>query len=221
MAGFSGFPTDTVAFLRDLKINNNREWFQERKARYEAAVKEPAAAFVEAMKFRLQAETDDVHTAKIFRINRDIRFSKDKTPYNSHLHIMFRREGGRGRLFFGLQTDGLVLGGGVMRFDKGQLTAYRDAVAGPYGEKLDKILNGLMDAGGRLNDPPLKRVPKPFEPDHPRGALLRRKGCAIWQDMPDPAMVHDPDFANLCAEQFSKFAELSKWFDRHIPPGSG
>ena len=220
MSGFAGFPADTVRFLNDLKANSNREWFQANKARYEAAVKDPAASFVAAMKFRLQAETDDLHSAKIFRINRDIRFSKDKTPYNSHLHILFRREGGRCALFFGLQTSGLVLGGGMMRFDKGQLAAYRDAVHGKAGENLDRILSDLIAAGGRLNDPPLKRVPKPFEQDHPRGALLRRKGCAIWHDMPDLNIVHDPDFANLCAEQFSRFSELCRWFDRHVPPAS-
>ncbi len=220
MTGFSGFPADTVSFLNDLKANNNRDWFQANRARYEAAVKGPAADFVDAMKFRLQAETSDVHTAKIFRINRDIRFSKDKTPYNSHLHVMFRREGGRSSLFFGLQSDGLVLGGGMMRFDKGQLAVYRDAVAGPAGERLDQILDGLMAEGGRLNEPPLKRVPKPFEQDHPRGALLRRKGCAIWHDMPDQSIVHDVDFANLCAAQLQRFSELCTWFDRHIPPAS-
>ncbi len=221
MTDFRGFPADTSKFLKALKANNNRDWFHAHKARYETAVKDPAAAFVEAMTFRLQAETGDVHSAKTFRINRDIRFSKDKTPYNSHLHIMFRREGGRGSLFFGLQTDGLVLGGGMMRFDKAQLAVYRDAVDGPHGDKLDRILTELIKDGGRLNEPPLKRVPKPFEPDHPRGALLRRKGCSIWQDMPDQSSVHDPDFADLCIAQFSKFTALGKWFDRHIPPASG
>ncbi len=221
MAGFSGFPKDTISFLSDLRANNTRDWFQANKERYEAAYQAPAEAFCAAVAFRLQAETDDLHTAKIFRIHRDIRFSKDKTPYKPHLHILFRREGSRANLFFGLQTDGLVFGGGVMRFDKGQLHAYREAVDGPHGEKLDQILSAHIKAGGRLNDPPLKRVPKPYDGDHPRGALLRRKGCAIWNDIADIPSIHDEDFADTCIAQFRQFDELCRWFDRHLPPASG
>ena len=93
------FSPETLKFLRALKKNNTRDWFHENKAWYEAAWKTPANAFIEAMCFRLQAETDTEHSAKLFRIHRDIRFSKDKTPYNSHLHILFRREGSKAGLF--------------------------------------------------------------------------------------------------------------------------
>jgi len=218
MTGFAGFPSDTIAFLNDLKANNNRDWFQAGKVRYEAVYKAPAAAFCTALTFRLQAVTGDVHTAKVFRINRDIRFSKDKTPYNTHLHILFRREGGRGGLFFGLQADGLVLGGGMMGFDKGQLAVYRDAVAGQKGERLEEIVRELLAGGARMDAPALKRVPKGFDPEHKRGDFLKRKSLTIWHDLPDQKQVTAPDFADVCAGHFQAYANLSGWLDRNIPP---
>ena len=215
------FSPDTLKFLRALKKDNTRDWFNENKAWYEAAWKAPANAFIEAMCFRLQAETDTEHSAKLFRIHRDIRFSKDKTPYNSHLHILFRREGSKAGLFFGLQTDRLVLGAGMMGFDKAQLNAYRDAVAGPAGETLEAEIEALLKQGGRMNAPDLARVPKPFERDHERGELLRRKALTIWRDIDDPHTVESADILDTCARQFADYDAFCGWLNQHIPTATG
>lgn len=217
MSEISVFPPDTLKFLCALKQNNTREWFNDNKAWYEAAWKAPANAFIEAMCFRLQAETDTEHSAKLFRIHRDVRFSKDKTPYNSHLHILFRREGSKAGLFFGLQTDQLVLGSGMMAFDKGQLNAYRDAIAGPAGEVLEKALISLVERGGRMNAPDLARVPKPYDKDHPCADLLRRKALTVWHDIADPRQAERADILDICAEQFSAYRAVGAWLDAHIP----
>ncbi|MEM6554469.1 MAG: DUF2461 domain-containing protein [Pseudomonadota bacterium] len=215
------FSPDTLKFLRALKKNNTRDWFHENKAWYEAAWKTPANAFIEAMCFRLQAETDTEHSAKLFRIHRDIRFSKDKTPYNSHLHILFRREGSKAGLFFGLQTDRLVLGAGMMGFDKAQLNAYRDAVAGPAGETLEAEIKALLKQGGRMNAPDLARVPKPFEKEHERSELLRRKALTIWRDFDDPRDVERADILETCAKQFATYNAFCSWLNQHIPTATG
>lgn len=215
------FPPETLAFLRDLQANNSRDWFNQNKSRYETAWKAPAQAFMDAMCFRLQVETDTPHSAKLFRIHRDIRFSKDKTPYNSHLHILFRRDGSKTGLFFGLQTDGLVLGAGIMGFDKAQLATYREAAGGPPGERLHAALSTLLQNGGRMNAPDLARVPKPFEKDHERGDLLRRKSLTVWCDYGDPTQVEKPDLIDLCAAQFSTYQPLADWLDAHIPAATG
>lgn len=81
------FTTETLEFLEQLKHNNNRDWFQQNKSVYDTSVKNPAKAFAIAMEGELERLCGEPHKAKIFRINRDIRFSKDKTPYNSHIHI--------------------------------------------------------------------------------------------------------------------------------------
>ena len=215
------FSPDTLKFLRALKKNNTRDWFHENKAWYEAAWKAPANAFIEAMCFRLQAETDTEHSAKLFRIHRDIRFSKDKTPYNSHLHILFRREGSKAGLFFGLQTGRLVLGAGMMGFNKAQLNAYRDAVAGPAGETLEAEIEALLKQGGRMNAPDLARVPKPFDKEHERGELLRRKALTIWRDFVDPRDVERADTLETCARQFAVYDAFCGWLNQHIPTATG
>ncbi len=86
-ATFSSFPTGTVLFLKGLRANNRRDWFNENKAAYEQDLEAPARAFCEVMRERLEALTGLSHDAKVYRIHRDLRFSKDKTPYNAHLHI--------------------------------------------------------------------------------------------------------------------------------------
>ena len=211
------FTPETLRFLRDLKANNSRDWFNNNKARYEAAWKTPAEAFIQAMCFRLQVETDTPHDAKLFRIHRDVRFSKDKTPYNTHLHILFRREGSKAGLFFGLQTDRLVLGSGMMGFDKGQLAAYREAVDDVSGERLQRELGTLLESGGRMNDPDLARVPKPYDKTHPRGELLRCKSLTVWYDIDDPSHVERADLIDICAARYATYQPLSDWLNAYIP----
>ena len=221
MSDFTAFPEDGIKFLRDIKKNNNREWFQENKSRYDQGLKAPADAFCDAVAFRMKAVTDDNWTSKVFRIYRDIRFSKDKTPYNSHLHIYFGREGKPSGLFFGLQTEKLVLGAGAFSFDKVQLPVYRDAVAVPTGAELQSLIDGYLEEGLRLNDPPLKRVPKGHDPDHPRAELLKRKGLAIWVDLPDPMIMTTPEGLAVCFEQFDRLAPLMNWMNANIPASVG
>ena len=123
------------------------------------------------------------HDAKRFRINRDIRFSKDKTPYNTHLHISFKP---RARLiptwFFGLSPDYLTAGVGTFGFDKPQLEAYRKRIDSPHGDALAASLEDLTNKGARISEPELKRLPKGFDADHRHGPLLRRKSLAVWMD---------------------------------------
>jgi len=182
--GAWGFPDETVDFLRDLKANNDREWFARNKSAYEQAIKGPAKDFCARMVDELQALTGMAHGAKIFRIHRDLRFSKDKRPYNTHLHITFSPLQSRGLApawFFGLDPDELTLGTGAFGFEKPGLETYRNCVLGPEGEKLDALLDGLLRDGMRQGEPELKRVPAGFPPDHARGRLLRRKGLTIWR----------------------------------------
>ena len=211
------FSPDTRKFLRALKQNNSRDWFNDNKAWYEAAWKAPANAFIDAMCFRLQAETNTPHSAKLFRIHRDIRFSKDKTPYNTHLHILFQREGSKAGLFFGLQIENLVLGSGMMGFDKTQLDAYREAVAGASGKTLERNLAALVENGGRMNKPDLARVPKPYTKDHSRSDLLRRKSLTVWYDIPDSQQVEQADFLDVCSAQFAAFQAIGDWLNANIP----
>ncbi len=211
---FTGFPAETLKFLKDLKANNNREWFAANKKIYEQTIKFPAQAFCSSMCGQLHELTGVTHRSKVFRIHRDIRFSKDKTPYNAHLHISFfpnEKTGAAPGWFFGLAPEKLTLGAGVFRFDDAGLDEYRRRVYGADGEKLAKIVDTLLATGARLNEPPLKRVPSGFAKDHPREALLRRKGLALWSDMKND-IITKPDLAKNCATEFSRLKPVFDWF---------
>ena len=212
--GFSGFPREGVTFLRELEANNDKGWFAANKTIYEQAIKRPAAVFCEAVVTSLTARSGASHAAKVYRLHRDLRFSKDPTPYNAHLHIAFVRdgEGGGGPAWlFGLEPGRVVLGVGVMAFEKAALETYRRRVEGPQGAALLAVLHRLRGAGIRICEPELKRVPRGFDPDHAHADLLRRKGLTVWRDFPDPMAATRPDWLDTCLSGFDQLRPVYDW----------
>lgn len=211
---FKAFPKSSVQFLRDLKANNTRDWFKANKAMYEDALKTPARAFADTMAGDLGALTGVSHTAKIFRIHRDLRFSKDKRPYNAHLHISFMPDmdvPAPPQWFFALETDRLVFGTGIFAFEKPALEAFRERISGPDGKTLETLLRKLQAKTVRLRDPDLKRVPAGYPKDHPRAELLKHKGLTAWTDIADPEAGSKPQFMKTCAREFSRLKPLFDW----------
>ncbi len=213
-APFLGFP-DTQAFLAELKANNGRGWFQANKARYERVMKAPAEAFAAELRPRLEALAGRPIGTKIFRLHRDVRFAKDKSPYNAHVHIAFRPETApgevrrRGVFYFGLEADKLTLGVGAFDFGPADLEKYRRAVAGDSdGEELVAILSGMAAKPG---EPDLKRVPAPYPADHPRGDLLRHKGLNVWQDLTGAELIASPDLVDAVMTVFEQLDPVNVW----------
>lgn len=188
---FASLIADARAFLGDLTANNNRDWFMAHKEQYEANLKSPALALLDVMTADLGPATG----TKLFRPHRDVRFSKDKTPYHTHLHMMWKLPGGalKPGLFLGIAPDYVTIGCGVMGFDKPGLEIWRNAVA-KEGQPLADMLERLQHAGMRLDAPELKRVPAPFDKDHPQGSLLKRKSLTLWHD-PAPESWSSPSGA--------------------------
>lgn len=210
-SGFTGFAMETIDFLKELQANNNREWFAENKKIYECVYKAPALAFADIMSAELQSLTGDIHTPKLFRIHRDIRFSKDKTPYNTHLHISFSPEHGPETppcWFFGLDTTSLSLGVGIFGFNPEELDAFRKRVASKDGETFAKALKKMAAAGSRIGEPALKRVPSGYPKDHPNEALLRHKGLTAWRDLGDETEALNDALVNLCKAEFKRLKPL-------------
>ena len=216
--GFPGFPPAAQRFLADLRDHNDREWFDANKKTYETAIKLPAEALLAHLEPELAALAGGPVSGKIFRIHRDVRFSKDKRPYNAHLHIAFPAAHGRSSdvvacgYFFALEPDKAILGAGGFDFAGPVLDAYRAAVADPKkGAALEAILAKLTKAGLRIEGAELKRVPAPFPADHPRADLLRRKGLHVWRDIEDPAVVTDPRLFAEAQATFKTLAPLVTW----------
>ena len=144
--------------------------------------------------------------------HRDVRFSKDKAPYNAHLHVSLSRKGagqdGGPAWMVGLDPDGLVLGVGIFAFTPAQLDRWRTLCAGAEGASVAGLLGQLEEQDVRIAEPELKRVPAPYEADHPRAALLRRKGLTAWIDHSDPEIAFGPDGPRSCARSLAKLQEV-------------
>ena len=191
--GFDGFTAATSTFFAGLAANNNRNWFEAHRADYDAHVMARAKTFVAELAPAL-ADIDARLVAEprlngsIRRLNRDVRFSKDKTPYTPHLHLIFwagdhpLRSPGH-HLVIGGERVGF--GAGHWGFDKQGLERYRAAVTAPGGaDQLMSILGNVEAAGvGRLDEPALKRVPAGYDADGPAAALLRHKGLVVREDV--------------------------------------
>ncbi|WP_299138264.1 TIGR02453 family protein [uncultured Tateyamaria sp.] len=189
--GFEEMVDAALAFFVQLQANNSKAWFEPQKAHYKEAIAGPAGFFADLLAEDIARLTGQAHSPKVFRIYRDVRFSKDKTPLNTHLHVMWQpadRDVLAPSWFWGLSPDYFVVGMGVMGLQGEDLTRYR-AFVDSWGDGLQDALQGANDAiGATISDwgpEPLKRVPKPYAPDHAHGDLMRRKALALSAPMPD------------------------------------
>lgn len=182
MTAFANLIPDARAFFADLSQNNSRDWFKANKATYDDKLKTPALHLLDQIAARLQTTHGAAFTTKLFRPHRDVRFSKDKTPYTLHLHMLWTQsgvEGGPG-WFFGISGDYVTAGWGWMGFSPAQLTRWRALI------DKDETLPGILASTGmNLRAPELKRVPPPYDKDHPRGEFLRKKSLTLWEDLGD------------------------------------
>lgn len=211
---FNGFPAETLPFLSQLKENNRRDWFEAHRDGYETAVKQPATAFAALMEGRLEKLTGVAQTAKVFRIHRDVRFSKDKMPYNTHIHIGWMpREGGDSApgFMFGVAPKYCTAGCGVFEFSKPVLEAYRHRIAGREGKDLGALVGELEGSGYRISDVTLKRLPAGFTENHPYPDLALRKGIVCWWDFAAADDATRPDLPDLCMERFRELLPLWKF----------
>ncbi len=177
---------DARAFLGELAQSNSREWFQTQKTRYDTELKRPSEKLLAETAAWLEAETGQQPRTKLFRPYRDVRFSPDKTPYHTHLHMMWSLRDGRAWML-GIAPDYATMGVGIMAFGPAQADRFRTAIAGPEGETLED----LLAQGWRIDPPALKRVPAPYPADHPRADLLRHKGLVAWADGLEDALTGD------------------------------
>lgn len=188
--GFNQMIDDAQAFFKELAQNNSKDWFAPRKEHYNAQIKKPAELFADLLAEDFSSIAGIAHKPKVFRIYRDVRFSKDKTPLNTHLHIMWNAGEARfsPAFFFAAEGDGLHLGCGVMGLKGDDLLRYR-AFVDSWGDLFEQaVANTGMDPS-EWGEAPLKRVPTPYPQDHPYGHLLKQKKIVLgrpieesWRD---------------------------------------
>jgi uncharacterized protein (TIGR02453 family) len=222
---FSGFSDRTLGFLGDLARHNDTEWFHAHRDDYQADLIEPARDFVEAMGPLLVAFAPDVLVepkigSSIMRINRDIRFSRDKRPYKDHLDVIFRRGSGKSGApgyWFRLRPDGLSLGAGTHVFDKPSLERYRQAVDDPAtGPALVAAITKLEKTGYDVGGEHYKRVPGGFEANHPRAQLLRYNGLFTAVELGIRPELTTAKLPAFCAAHYRRQTPLLDWLTEAV-----
>lgn len=220
------FPPETVRFLRALKRNNRREWFNTRKARYEAEVRAPMIAVIErlALDFRdFAPELVASPKVSLYRIYRDTRFSPDKTPYKTHVAAVFPWRGlGKGEgagLYFHVGPDEVWIGGGMYAPDTAQLHAVREHIAANHGRLL-RIVNAaaFRRTIGQLEGEKLQRVPRGFAKDHPAADFLKYRQFLASAELPS-SFASSPKFYGKLLEVFRAAAPLVRFLNEPLKKG--
>ena len=222
-SGFPGFTAEAVKFLRSLKRNNRREWFQPRKHLYDQHVKEPMLSLVASLNAGLARFAPDYVTdpkKAIFRIYRDTRFSHDKTPYKTHVAASFSRRGpgrlGTGGFYFSVSPDGIEVAGGIYHPEPEILLLVRTHIAEQH-EELRRILAAKKTRSllGGLQGAELTRAPKGFDPDHPAIGWIKMKDWILDITL-DASLATTPALHDEILVRFRAMAPLIDYLNRPL-----
>lgn len=218
---FQGFPKETFSFLSDLSSNNRKAWFDANKDRFRRVVEQPVQDFVSAMCVRLIHASSDITQleGKVFRMHRDIRFSKDKTPYKTHIGIRFSEDASKNCaapfFYVQLEAEKLLFATGQKEFEGEALDRYRTAVMdAETGRVLDTLVNKMRRGGAGLQGDQLQKVPRGYPADHARADLLRSKGLYIESSLPLTQQICGPECVQVCLEEFARGKPLYDWLKR-------
>ncbi len=234
---FTGFRPAALKFLRSLARNNKREWFQANRERYELGVKRPLQILVEEIDARLgeiAPEMTGNPKRSIFRIYRDVRFSKDKSPYKTNAAAWFYHRdaghavgtaavhGGAG-FYFQIAPRECIVAGGIWMPPTAALKTLREAIA-KDPESLESILrqSAFKRAFGALSQEALlKRTPRGFAPDHAAATLLRYKSFTVSRGLSE-AEILSPKLPDIVARRYATMLPFVRWLNRvlGLPPHS-
>jgi uncharacterized protein (TIGR02453 family) len=223
--GFAGFTADTLRFIEELAEHNDSAWFAGQKSRYEREVLEREKAFVgeagEAIHaFAPHVVADPRVNGSIFRIRRDTRFSRDKSPFKTYVDMWFWEGYSRkttSGFFVRIVPDAIWTGAGAHMLDGPGLEALRIAVAGDdIGPDLAEAVEAVTGAGYTVAGDMLKRVPHPFPADHPREELLRHKTIHALRSEPVPDEFYTSDFIGWCADRWRQLEPLHSALSRAL-----
>lgn len=204
-----GIPADAVAFYAELVQHNERAWFQAHKERYAASVREPLVALTDAL-------AGEFGEPKVFRPQRNLRFSADKTPYKDSQGAILQVIEGLG-YYVSVGPDGLTTGGGMMHLSPDQLVRFRSAVdAAGSGERLAKVVDSLRRKGFGIGGEVLKSRPRGVPADHPRVDLLAHKSLIVWVDHGTPAWMSTPQVVAKVRAQWRLVRPVVEWVAEHV-----
>lgn len=214
------FPFKTIAFLDELSRNNDRNWFKTHRDDYEEKFLRPAQAFVG----RIGQELLDVSPAfkavpridgSIFRLHRDVRFSKNKDPYKTHLGLLFWEGPGKkmesSGLYFHVDSKKYFIALGMYQFTREQLKRYRDLVAEEKNAKtLDALMNDISSKGYLFGGKTYKQVPRGFDKEYRFAHLLLQNGIYAYRES-DISELRNRDVVDHTLSIFRDLLPLHFW----------
>jgi uncharacterized protein (TIGR02453 family) len=219
-SSFSGFPAEALEFLRDLKLNNNRDWFQPRKQIYDEKVRGPMLELVAALGDEIAGFAPELVTdpkKAVYRLYRDVRFSADKSPYKTHIAAVFSPRGlekhsGAG-MYFHISVDEVLVGGGIYAPGSKDLLAVRTHLAA-HAKELQAILRERQFRAlfKEMTGEKLKRVPKGFSADDPAAELLVYKQYLAGSLLP-PDIVTTPKLFRELVKHFRAITPLLQFLN--------
>lgn len=206
---FEGWPAEAIEFYEGLEADNSREYWLAHKDVYRRAVVEPFEELIAELR-------DEFGDARMFRPNRDVRFSADKSPYKTQAGALFSGGG-----YVQLSADGLGVGAGYYAMEPARLAVHRAAIDDDRsGAELDAIVDDLVAAGATtMAHDEVKRAPRGYRPDHPRIALLRLKGLAAWWHDPPAPWLGSAAAKEHIVERLRAGQSLLRWLDTHVGGG--
>ncbi len=206
---FGGFPAAAIAFYEGLEADNSRAYWMANKQTYTEAVRTPMEALLDALE-------DEFGPAHLFRPNRDVRFSADKSPYKDHQGAVAGRDTTLG-LYVGVSADGLVVGGGFRAADSAMTRRYRLAVDAPdSGLTLARIVADLRADGYQLEGDAVATAPRGFARDHPRIELLRFKELRAIKSFGIPTWLSTPRVVDEVRAAWRVVTPLLDWAAAHV-----
>ena len=223
---FQGFPEEGVQFLRDLRKNNSKTWFDAHRTTYETCCKEPMFDFVRGIgeglkKIAPRMVADPRINGSVYRINRDIRFSKIKIPYKTNVASIFWPEGGAKHgsagYYFHLEPEKVVIAGGLYAPEAPALHKIRESIA-KNSRKFQKIITApaFIRAFGALTGQSLKRPPRGFDTDHPAIEFLKMKQYLVYIERKLGRDVHTRRILTKTLELYLTMTPLIRFLNAAI-----
>lgn len=210
---FRGIPEAAFSFYEALHADNSRSFWQANKATYLADVRAPVDEVL--------AELAEFGPFHVFRPFQDVRFAKNRPPYKEHLGAYGESEGGAG-YYLQVSAEGLMAAAGYYAMAADQLDRFRRAVDLPAtGAEIEAIVDALTSSGheiGAISE--LKTAPRGWPKDHPRIALLRRKGLMASRRWPQASWMHTRAVVRRVREAWNATGEMNDWLDRHVGPST-
>lgn len=202
------FTDQTYTFFDEITENNNKEWFHANKDRYEQFVKDPLITLTQELTF-------EFGQAHIFRINRDVRFSKDKNPYKNNASFFITV--GVGGLYFQIDHDGVYVGGGLYEPQSDQLLRWRQIFDTKEKSVIKKMIRELQKDGYSLmNENVLKSAPRGWKPDHAEIEYLRLRNLVIGKNLGDLTDKNAVETIQIVREAFISIQKFNQILEKYV-----